>query len=556
MAETIRTPGGINPLQYMKWPNQLGPGFAPQDMWQGPQGMVIQAPQVQPSTAAQQYEEFMVRQQQANQQQRAVGGVPRQAAAAEAYGNREQPQSVVAAAKPTPAPAPKSDIAPAPGGATRLTEWLRDHPRIAGFLENRPELKARVGEIAARRDTDSEGGPTGIIGRIMEFARENPMATMGFGAGLAAGGNNAFNNAFANMNAGYQSDLASRPAPPETFGPLISGEELFGEGAEGYYQQGPDGQWRQIGGGGVNVDVNTGTEGHIGGVGVNSGREYAPLDDPAQYYRLAEDEDGNILRGEDDKPLIWEDSNGRPRIETVPTYEAGDPAKARGALFAATQQMQVFERTAVQALDLIGNAAEAEGLDEEGLQGFTNDLVNFLVGDETAGIGQILNWVPGSDQNALRETLTTLRSIIGFEELTEMRRNSPTGGALGQVSNFENRLLQAVRGSLSQGLRADILADNIRFVRDLQRDALAAHYWAYAQDFPDELVNMPQFNDFGQPEFFTHEELGVGAANANVGEEMFMNENGQAVRYVLVFNRTSDNPQDVWMRTPWGLNDE
>jgi hypothetical protein len=47
-----------------------------------------------------------------------------------------------------------------------------------------------------------------------------------------------------------------------------------------------------------------------------------------------------------------------------------------------------------------------------------------------------------------------------------MRDASPTGGALGQVSEQENRLLQAIRGSLDQLNSGQNLAENLRIVRD------------------------------------------------------------------------------------------
>lgn len=72
-----------------------------------------------------------------------------------------------------------------------------------------------------------------------------------------------------------------------------------------------------------------------------------------------------------------------------------------------------------------------------------------MVGNTTAGWGAFLSGVPGAAHN-LQAKLDTIRAAVGFEELNKMRQNSPTGGALGQVSEQENRLLQSVRGSLDQ----------------------------------------------------------------------------------------------------------
>jgi len=62
-------------------------------------------------------------------------------------------------------------------------------------------------------------------------------------------------------------------------------------------------------------------------------------------------------------------------------------------------------------------------------------------------VGGLLT-VPGTDAANFKAGLDTLKSQAGFTVLQEMRNNSKTGGALGQVSDFENRLLQANLASL------------------------------------------------------------------------------------------------------------
>ena len=68
-----------------------------------------------------------------------------------------------------------------------------------------------------------------------------------------------------------------------------------------------------------------------------------------------------------------------------------------------------------------------------------------------AGPGSMLSSVWNTDSRKLAGLLTNLKAVIGFDTLAEMRANSPTGGALGQVSNIEINLLQAVQGTLDQG---------------------------------------------------------------------------------------------------------
>ena len=78
------------------------------------------------------------------------------------------------------------------------------------------------------------------------------------------------------------------------------------------------------------------------------------------------------------------------------------------------------------------------------------DEAKKLLGPWTAGYGGLLRNLPASSQRQLRNRLATVQSNIGFDKLQEMRENSPTGGALGQVSEREIDFLQATRGKIDQ----------------------------------------------------------------------------------------------------------
>ena len=97
-----------------------------------------------------------------------------------------------------------------------------------------------------------------------------------------------------------------------------------------------------------------------------------------------------------------------------------------------------------------------------------DDLVG-RVGNDTVGIGAWLAKIPATDAANFRADLDTLEANIAFGELQEMRNASKTGGALGQVSDRELRLL----GSSMAGLRTDQSVAN--FKKNLQkiRDSLA-----------------------------------------------------------------------------------
>jgi len=73
--------------------------------------------------------------------------------------------------------------------------------------------------------------------------------------------------------------------------------------------------------------------------------------------------------------------------------------------------------------------------------------------------------IGGTDSANLAQAITTIQSSIGFDRLQKMRDDSPTGGALGQVSERELSLLNSSLGSLSQMQGEEQLRTNLERVR-------------------------------------------------------------------------------------------
>ena len=81
----------------------------------------------------------------------------------------------------------------------------------------------------------------------------------------------------------------------------------------------------------------------------------------------------------------------------------------------------------------------------------------------TTGVGnQITGAVGGTPAYNLNAIIDTVKANVGFDQLQAMRDASPTGGALGQVSEMENRLLQSVLGSLETAQSKPQLEQNLR----------------------------------------------------------------------------------------------
>lgn len=82
----------------------------------------------------------------------------------------------------------------------------------------------------------------------------------------------------------------------------------------------------------------------------------------------------------------------------------------------------------------------------------------------TTGMGSYLSNIPGTDAKSLKERLGSIKANIGFDYLQAMREASPTGGALGNVSDRELQGLQSVFGSLEQSLDDKELTYNLNLL--------------------------------------------------------------------------------------------
>ena len=83
-----------------------------------------------------------------------------------------------------------------------------------------------------------------------------------------------------------------------------------------------------------------------------------------------------------------------------------------------------------------------------------------------AGYGSYLSGLPETEARNFQATLDTIKANLGFEELQNMRDNSPTGGALGQVSEREIAFLQAMQGNLDSAQSPDQLMQVLREIKE------------------------------------------------------------------------------------------
>lgn len=84
---------------------------------------------------------------------------------------------------------------------------------------------------------------------------------------------------------------------------------------------------------------------------------------------------------------------------------------------------------------------------------------------------------PGTDAHNLERVIETIKANLGFDKLAEMRAASPTGGALGSVTERELAFLQNTVASLDQSQSDEQLRKNL--------DIVAAHIQSSLQRIKD-----------------------------------------------------------------------
>lgn len=101
----------------------------------------------------------------------------------------------------------------------------------------------------------------------------------------------------------------------------------------------------------------------------------------------------------------------------------------------------------------------------------------------TVGLwGSAVSSLPGTAAHDLQKTLTTIKANLGFDKLQDMRTNSPTGGALGNVSNMEVETLQSVMGNLSNSQTPAQLKYNLERLKETRKQFAKMRQEAYEAD--------------------------------------------------------------------------
>ncbi len=209
-----------------------------------------------------------------------------------------------------------------------------------------------------------------------------------------------------------------------------------------------------------NINVNTG----------QPQRAFPGLADLPKGYDLVRDSAGN--------PVVGPDGN----IQMLPIR--GGPAETKAEKLAEVKQNARNIRQ--QTADIIG--------------GKVNEARN-LIGSSAIPITggfSVLAGIPGTEAHNLGEILDTIRSNVGFDKLQALRDASPQGGALGQVTEREHRLLQSAIASLAQSQSEEQLLQNLAQVEAIYNRIIHGPTGGREGDIGNGITAVPPQQDFSK----------------------------------------------------------
>lgn len=235
--------------------------------------------------------------------------------------------------------------------------------------------------------------------------------------------------------------------------------------------------------------------------GTNAGPKTIKGADGYQYYADGPQAGKRVLPGVKAKPNLTNDWNNYqlalaqdPNIGTFTEYQsrlrAASAPRNEGTIPTGMQAVRDEQGRLLryepvpgseQARDAAGQEAKAKMKTEQKTTQatvVTEDIDRVLASvDEdptlVAGLfAPALSLLPGSPAHDVSKNLGTIKASIGFDKLQAMRESSPTGGALGSVSERENELLQSVFGALAQSQSPEQLTYNLRRLHNVYSDTV------------------------------------------------------------------------------------
>lgn len=169
-----------------------------------------------------------------------------------------------------------------------------------------------------------------------------------------------------------------------------------------------------------------------------------------------------VLRGGQWVPMPAAAPAGQPRVGFIPGVPRPPPQRAPQTPTEAAideEQLAALRRKAAKESGA-GSAEQKRQEAQAALAAIKSAREN--IGWTTTGLpGQILGNVGGSGAIDLKSQIDTVRANLAFDRLQAMRDASPTGGALGSITERELTLLQSTLANLDPAQSQKQLAENL-----------------------------------------------------------------------------------------------
>jgi hypothetical protein len=207
---------------------------------------------------------------------------------------------------------------------------------------------------------------------------------------------------------------------------------------------------------------------------------------------------------------------GQPSIPSKPTIEipAGLSPRTNQAaqeeVVKKTLEEQFAERKEL-AERAKGRPAQERKLMSQAMKfKNVNNIVNDAMGmvdSFSAGVGSKLSAIPATSAKDLQAKLMTIGADAAFGALQEMRDNSKTGGALGNVALGELDLLKAALTSLDQEQSPAELKKSLRNYQQVRLGSLQRVADAYEQDYGERPESLDSLINEMTPEMPKQDEI-------------------------------------------------
>jgi len=191
-----------------------------------------------------------------------------------------------------------------------------------------------------------------------------------------------------------------------------------------------------------------------------------------------------------EKTRLWIEAKEDREIERASGQAAGERANIEMQLkikdWEKTNADERKERvdemnTEIGALtSIIGQAENISGVAQE---------AGRQVGAGTTGFFSPLKWIGGTTAADLAGNLETIKSDAFVANITEMRKNSPTGGAVGNVSDKDLEMLQSLQTTFRQNLKPTTLRANLKKYQKIRAKVVADAKKGFVLKYGQENLN-------------------------------------------------------------------